>query len=135
MSVPQQDPHYLWQVRMCGPKQACKRGRHEGVPKPDRSPTSQGFGRSKQRWSQRSTSSSLDWTRGSDVTFADDYASDLRLSANIAAEDLDAVLDADAVLVVASEHEGRGRSSHLHDRGVVDHRRFQQASDTGDACP
>jgi len=51
---------------------------------------------------------SLDWTRGSDVTFADDYASDLDLSAKIAADDLDAVLNADAVLVVASQHEGRG---------------------------
>lgn len=51
---------------------------------------------------------SLDWTPESDVTFVSNYASDLGLSAKIAADDLDAVLDADAVLVVASEHEGRG---------------------------
>ncbi|MFZ5846883.1 hypothetical protein [Nocardioides pakistanensis] len=51
---------------------------------------------------------SLDWTRESDVTLVNDYASDLDLSAKIATDDLDAVLDADAVLVVASEHEGRG---------------------------
>lgn len=51
---------------------------------------------------------SLDWTRESDVTFVNNYASDLDLSAKIATDDLDAVLDADAVLVVASEHEGRG---------------------------
>lgn len=42
------------------------------------------------------------------MTIADDYASDLDLSAKIAADDLDAVLNADAVLVVASGHEGRG---------------------------
>lgn len=51
---------------------------------------------------------SLDWTRGSDVTFVENYASNLDLSAKIATDDLEAVLDADAVLVVASEHEGRG---------------------------
>ncbi len=51
---------------------------------------------------------SLDWTRESDVTFVNSCASDLDLSAKIATDDLDAVLDADAVLVVASEHEGRG---------------------------
>jgi hypothetical protein len=51
---------------------------------------------------------SLDWTRGSDITVSDDYASDLDLSARIAAGDLDAVLNSDAVLVVASEHQGRG---------------------------
>jgi hypothetical protein len=50
----------------------------------------------------------LDWTRGSDATFADDYASDFDLSAKVAADDLDAALVADAVLVVTSEHEGRG---------------------------
>lgn len=49
----------------------------------------------------------LDWT-ASDATFDGDYASDLDRSARIAADDLDAVLNADAVLVVASQHEGRG---------------------------
>lgn len=51
---------------------------------------------------------SLDWTRGPDVAFADGYESDLAMSADIATTDLDGVMDADAVLVVASEHEGRG---------------------------
>lgn len=51
---------------------------------------------------------SLDWTRGPDVAFADSYESDLAMSADIATTDLDGVMDADAVLVVASEHEGRG---------------------------
>lgn len=51
---------------------------------------------------------SLDWTQESETTFVSNYASDLDLSAKIAADDLDAVLDADAVLVVASQHEGRG---------------------------
>lgn len=50
----------------------------------------------------------LDWTRGPDVTFADGYESDVALSAEIAMADLDGVMNADAVLVVASEHEGRG---------------------------
>lgn len=50
----------------------------------------------------------LDWTRGADITSANDYASDLDLSSEIASKDLDAVLTADAVLVVASEHDGRG---------------------------
>ena len=49
-----------------------------------------------------------DWTREPDVTLAADYASDTDRSAKIAADDLDAVLTADAVLVVASQHEGRG---------------------------
>lgn len=50
----------------------------------------------------------LDWSRGTDVALADDYGSRPALSAELAAEDLDAVLTADAVLVVASDHEGRG---------------------------
>ncbi len=49
----------------------------------------------------------LDWSRGQDVNF-DDYGSLPAVSAKLAAEDLDAVLKADAVLVVASEHDGRG---------------------------
>ena len=52
---------------------------------------------------------SLDWTRGPDIDFVGGYDSDLAASARIAAADLDGVMDADAVLVVAaSEHEGRG---------------------------
>ncbi|MCW2793548.1 MAG: hypothetical protein JWO76_2646 [Nocardioides sp.] len=50
----------------------------------------------------------LDWTRGSDVTVMVDHAAAPALSAKIATDDLDAVLDADAVLVVMSEHDGRG---------------------------
>jgi hypothetical protein len=48
-----------------------------------------------------------DWTRGPDVTF-EDYGSLPGVSAGLAGDDLDAVLDADAVLVVMSEHQGRG---------------------------
>ncbi|CAB4950507.1 unannotated protein [freshwater metagenome] len=51
---------------------------------------------------------SLDWTRGPDVNFADGYDSDLAVSAQIAVADLDGVMNADAVIVVASEHQGRG---------------------------
>ena len=50
----------------------------------------------------------LDWSRGQDVTFVADYASRPAVSARLAEDDLDAVLAADAVLVVASEHDGRG---------------------------
>ena len=49
----------------------------------------------------------LDWSRGPDVKF-DDYVSLPEVSAELATDDLDAVLTADAVLVVASEHDGRG---------------------------
>lgn len=49
----------------------------------------------------------LDWTRGPDAGVRD-YASDPAVSAAIAADDLGAVLEADAVLVVVSGHEGRG---------------------------
>ena len=49
----------------------------------------------------------LDWSRGPDVTF-DDYGSFPAVSAELASADLDAVLSADAVVVVASEHDGRG---------------------------
>lgn len=51
---------------------------------------------------------SLDWTRASDVTLANGYATDPVLTAKIAQDDLNGVLNADAVLVVASQHEGRG---------------------------
>lgn len=49
----------------------------------------------------------LDWSRGPDVAF-DDYGSLPTVSAELASADLNAVLTADAVLVVASEHDGRG---------------------------
>lgn len=49
----------------------------------------------------------LDWSRGMDAT-VDDYGAVPEVSANLATNDLDAVLRADAVLVVASEHDGRG---------------------------
>lgn len=48
----------------------------------------------------------LDWT--GDVMLTIDYASRLDVSAALAGEELDAVMTADAVLVVASEHDGRG---------------------------
>lgn len=51
---------------------------------------------------------SLDWSRGPDVVLADDYGSVPDVSAQLASEDLDAVLTADAVLVIASRHDGRG---------------------------
>ncbi|MQW77404.1 hypothetical protein GHK92_16135 [Nocardioides sp. dk4132] len=50
----------------------------------------------------------LDWTQGLDATFVEDYGSDLALSASLAADDLEAVLTADAVLVVMSDEEGKG---------------------------
>lgn len=50
----------------------------------------------------------LDWTRASDATLMDDDPSAPALSAKIATDDLEAVLGADAVLVVMSVHEGRG---------------------------
>lgn len=48
-----------------------------------------------------------DWSRGPDVAF-DDYGSLPTVSAELATADLNAVLAADAVLIVASEHDGRG---------------------------
>lgn len=50
----------------------------------------------------------LDWTRGPDVTLAKDYGSHPEVWASLATKDLEAVLSADAVLVVMSEHDGRG---------------------------
>ena len=50
----------------------------------------------------------LDWTRGPEVTLAQDYGSLPEVSASLATDDLDAVLGADAVLIVMSEHHGRG---------------------------
>lgn len=49
----------------------------------------------------------LDWTRGADVALTD-YESQPAASATLATADLDAVLAAEAVLVVVSEHDGRG---------------------------
>ena len=49
----------------------------------------------------------LDWSRGPDATF-DDYGSLPEVSAELATADLEAVLTAGAVLVVASDHDGRG---------------------------
>ena len=48
----------------------------------------------------------LDWS--ADVSFAEGYASQTERSAQMAQEELDAVIAADAVLVVASQHDGRG---------------------------
>ncbi|HXH77465.1 hypothetical protein [Nocardioides sp.] len=50
----------------------------------------------------------LDWTRGSDAVLREGYSSAPDLAAKIATDDLEAVLNADAVLVVMSEHDGRG---------------------------
>ncbi|NPC96977.1 hypothetical protein [Nocardioides sp. zg-DK7169] len=50
----------------------------------------------------------LDWTRSLDVTLVESYGSDLALSASLASDDLEAVLSAEAVLVVMSDEEGRG---------------------------
>ncbi|MFC6286575.1 hypothetical protein ACFP3Q_04420 [Nocardioides sp. GCM10027113] len=55
----------------------------------------------------------LDWTRGPDATLEGDYGSHPEHSGRIAAHDLEAVLAADAVLVLASEHEGRGMFAEL----------------------
>ncbi len=49
----------------------------------------------------------LVWTRGADAALTD-YESQPAASAAVASADLAAVLTADAVLVVAPEHEGRG---------------------------
>lgn len=69
----------------------------------------------------------LDWTQGPDVTLVMDYGSLPEISANLATSDLDAVLSADAVLVVMSEHDGRGMFVELGaalsraSRGDLDH--------------
>lgn len=49
----------------------------------------------------------LDWTRGPDASIVD-YGSSPALSADLASKDLVAVLTAEAILVVATEHDGRG---------------------------
>ncbi|KRC89724.1 hypothetical protein ASE25_09230 [Terrabacter sp. Root85] len=48
----------------------------------------------------------LDWS--ADVSFAEGYATQAERSARMAQDELDAVIAADAVLVVASQHDGRG---------------------------
>ncbi len=48
----------------------------------------------------------LDWAM--DTSFADNYASRPDRSARTATEELAAVLNADAIVVVATEHDGRG---------------------------
>jgi len=50
----------------------------------------------------------LDWSRGPDAALVDNCGSLPAASAEIAMDDLDAVLVADALLIVASEHDGRG---------------------------
>ena len=50
----------------------------------------------------------LDWTVGPDVTLVEQYGSVPDRSAKLASADLEAVLRADAVLIVASKHDGRG---------------------------
>ncbi len=67
----------------------------------------------------------LDWSV--DVSFADGYASQQERSARMAQEAMDAVIAADAVLVVASRHDGRGMFVELGaaltraGRGELDH--------------
>jgi hypothetical protein len=48
----------------------------------------------------------LDWTE--DASLVADYGSQLDVSGRLAEEELNAVMAADAVLVIASEHDGRG---------------------------
>lgn len=48
----------------------------------------------------------LDWTE--DASLGEDYGSQLDVSGKLAQEELNAVMAADAVLVIASEHDGRG---------------------------
>jgi len=67
----------------------------------------------------------LDWS--ADVSFAEAYASQRERSSRMALEELDAVMAADAVLVVASQHDGRGMFVELGaalaraSRGDLDH--------------
>ncbi len=48
----------------------------------------------------------LDWTVG--ASFVEVYGSQFDVSGELAEEELSAFLAADAVLVIASEHDGRG---------------------------
>ncbi|MDN5765506.1 MAG: hypothetical protein L0H96_06965 [Humibacillus sp.] len=67
----------------------------------------------------------LDWS--ADVSFAEGFAGQIDRSARMAKEELDAVIAADAVLVVASQHDGRGMFVELGvalaraSRGDLDH--------------
>ncbi len=67
----------------------------------------------------------LDWS--ADVSFAAGYASQVERSAAMAQEEVDAVLAAEAVVVVASRHDGRGMfvelgaALALASRGELDH--------------
>ena len=67
----------------------------------------------------------LDWS--ADVSFAEGFANQIDRSARMAGEELDAVIAADAVLVVASRHDGRGMFVELGvalaqaSRGDLDH--------------
>src|SRR5829696_6384571 len=67
----------------------------------------------------------LDWS--ADVSFSRDHASQPERSARMAEEMVDAVVAADAVPVVASEHDGRGMFVELGTalaragRGELDH--------------
>jgi hypothetical protein len=67
----------------------------------------------------------LDWS--ADLSFAEGYASQVERLAQMAQEELATVLAADAVLVVASEHDGRGMFVELGaaltraSRGELDH--------------
>ncbi len=67
----------------------------------------------------------LDWS--ADVSFAEGFASQIKRSARMAMEELDAVIAADAVLVVASQCDGRGMFVELGvalaraTRGDLDH--------------
>ncbi|HZW43047.1 MAG TPA: hypothetical protein VFF32_01465 [Dermatophilaceae bacterium] len=48
----------------------------------------------------------LDWTN--DASLVEHYGAQLDVSGRLAQEDLNAVMAADAVLVIASKHDGRG---------------------------
>jgi hypothetical protein len=67
----------------------------------------------------------LDWS--ADVSFVEGYASQPERSARMAQEELDAVIAAEAVLVEASRHDGRGMFVELGaalacaSRGELDH--------------
>lgn len=67
----------------------------------------------------------LDWS--ADVSLAECFASQIERSARMAEEELRAVIAADAVLVVASQHDGRGMFVELGvalaqaSRGDLDH--------------
>ena len=61
------------------------------------------------------------------MSFAEGFANQIDRSARMAGEELDAVIAADAVLVVASQHDGRGMFVELGialaraSRGDLDH--------------